>query len=97
MVELAAVVYFFPEIFILKKGQKCKVICYRTRLTGGDRGSDIVIQFQLGLRLTLPLMCNVGKAGSDESFSVKGNGNEKQQRGGKCYTSPAVRRQQSLI
>lgn len=43
------------------------------------------------------LAVDVGKAGSDESFSVKGNGNEKQQRGGKCCTSPARRGQQSLI
>lgn len=37
-----------------------------------------MIQFQNGRSLTLLLMCNVGKAGSDESFSVKINGSERQ-------------------
>lgn len=58
-------------------------------LSGGDRGPDIVIPFQHRHALSLLLMCNVGKVGSDESFSVKGNGNEKQVRGGKYYSSAA--------
>lgn len=65
-----------------------------TWLSGGVRGSDIVIQFQLGRRLTLLLMCKVGKAGSEESVSVKGNGNEKQE-GRKILPLPCKRGQQS--
>lgn len=57
-------------------------------LSGGDRGPDIVIQFQCGHSLLL--MCNVGKTGSDESFSVKENSNEKRLRGGKAYASTAM-------
>ncbi len=45
----------------------------------------------------LLLICNVGKAGSDENFSVKENSDEKQLKGWKCYTFPAEWRHQSLL
>lgn len=82
VLEFAAVVIPPPPNIYIELF-KYPAIGYDCQISVATEVSDIVIWFQLGRSLTLLLMCNVGKAGSDESSSIKGNGNEKQPRGGK--------------